>query len=78
MRIKQKIIYKNSGINKIKLILEPWAEEYSIEPNSEVEIIIEGDLEKGYLMIESDNENLIVYGWEGSFIQLFKDGELIF
>ncbi|MBE2166659.1 hypothetical protein IIQ43_19265 [Acinetobacter oleivorans] len=78
MRLKQKIIYKNSSNNKIKLVLEPWGEEYSVESNSEVEIIIEGDLEKGYLIIESDNDSLIIYGWQGSLIQIFKDGELIF
>ncbi len=37
MRLKQKLIYKNSKNEKIKLILEPWAEEYNIESNSEVD-----------------------------------------
>lgn len=45
MRLKQKLIYKTRK-RKIKLILEPWAEEYNIESNSEVEIIVEGDIEK--------------------------------
>ncbi|MEJ5139067.1 MULTISPECIES: hypothetical protein [Acinetobacter] len=78
MKIKQKFLYKNSSSNKIKLVLEPWAEEFEVKPDSEVEIIIEGDLTKGYLMIESDNNSLIIYGWQGSLIQLYKDGELIY
>ncbi len=40
MRLKQKIIYKNSKNEKIKLILEPWAEEYNIESNSEVRLLL--------------------------------------
>lgn len=78
MKIKQKFLYKNSSSNKIKLVLEPWAEEFEVKPDSEVEIIIEGDLTKGYLMLKSDNNSLIIYGWQGSLIQLYKDGELIY
>lgn len=78
MKIKQKILYKNSSSNKIKLVLEPWAEEFEVKLDSEVEIIIEGDPTKGYLMIESDNNSLIIYGWQGSLIQLYQDGELIY
>lgn len=77
MGLKQKIIYKNSKNEKIKLILEPWAEEYNIESNSEVEIIVEGDIEKGYLMIESEIDRVVIYGWQGSLIQVFKNGKLI-
>lgn len=45
MRLKQKLIYKNSK-TKNQINTEPWAEEYNIESNSEVEIIVEGDIEK--------------------------------
>lgn len=38
MRLKQKIIYKNSKNEKIKLILESWAEEYNIE--SEIDRVV--------------------------------------
>ena len=77
MGLKQKIIYKNSKNEKIKLILEPWAEEYNIKSNSEVEIIVEGDIEKGYLMIESEIDRVVIYGWQGNLIQVFKNGKLI-
>ncbi|EOQ67516.1 hypothetical protein [Acinetobacter pittii] len=77
MRLKQKIIYKNSKNEKIKSILEPWAEEYNIESNSEVEIIVEGDIEKGYLIIESEIDRVVIYSWQGSLIQVFKNGKLI-
>ncbi|MCG9481545.1 hypothetical protein [Acinetobacter pittii] len=77
MRLKQKIIYKNSKNEKIKSILEPWAEEYNIESNPEVEIIVEGDIEKGYLIIESAIDRVVIYSWQGSLIQVFKNGKLI-
>ncbi|KRI51668.1 hypothetical protein [Acinetobacter pittii] len=77
MRLKQKIIYKNSKNEKIKLILESWAEEYNIKSNSEVEIIFEGNIEKGYLMIESEINRVVIYGWQESLIQVFKNGKLI-
>ncbi|MCK0914643.1 hypothetical protein KWF73_08910 [Acinetobacter pittii] len=56
MGLKQKIIYKNSKNEKIKLILEPWAEEYNIE---------------------SEIDRVVIYGWQGSLIQVFKNGKLI-
>ncbi|MCU4710560.1 hypothetical protein [Acinetobacter pittii] len=56
MGLKQKIIYKNSRNEKIKLILEPWAEEYNIE---------------------SEIDRVVIYGWQGSLIQVFKNGKLI-
>ncbi|WP_050559460.1 hypothetical protein, partial [Acinetobacter baumannii] len=76
--IKNKSLFIKTRKNeKIKLILEPWAEEYNIESNSEVEIIVEGDIEKGYLMIESEIDRVVIYGWQGSLIQVFKNDKLI-
>ncbi|MCV7483305.1 hypothetical protein [Acinetobacter baumannii] len=49
----------------------------NIESNSEVEIIVEGDIEKGYLMIESEIDRVVIYGWQGSLIQVFKNDKLI-
>ena len=76
MRLKQKLIYKTRK-TKNQINTEPWAEEYNIESNSEVEIIVEGDIEKGYLMIESEIDRVVIYGWQGSLIQVFKNDKLI-
>ncbi|MFW1945431.1 hypothetical protein [Acinetobacter guillouiae] len=78
MKSKQKIIYQNSSDEAIKLIIEPWGQELYIDSKVKVEIQIEGGSEHGCLMIESIQKTLILYGWEGSIIDVYQDGEKIF
>ncbi len=47
MKIKQKFLYKNSSSNKIKLVLEPWAEEFEVKiyiDQSSIEIFLDKGL----------------------------------
>ncbi|ESK55263.1 hypothetical protein [Acinetobacter tjernbergiae] len=74
MNIKQKIIYGNSTIKDIRLVVEPWGREFILEPNSNVDIIIEGNIMLGCLEIESNEEGLIIYGWAGSIISIYQNG----
>lgn len=74
MNIKQKIVYGNSTIKDIRLVVEPWGREFILEPNSNVDIIIEGNTMLGCLEIESNEEGLIIYGWAGSIISIYQNG----
>ena len=68
MSITQKITYTNRTQGKLLIILEPWAEEYWIEPDQPVDIEVYNGSPGGHLEIEHTPEGLIVYGWEGTLV----------
>jgi hypothetical protein len=55
-------------------MLEPWAEEYWIEPDDLVKIEARGGTPDGHFELERTIEGLIVHGWEGTMISVFRDG----
>ncbi|MCU4583015.1 hypothetical protein KTJ32_18645 [Acinetobacter gyllenbergii] len=75
MNSKQKIVYRNTSKDDLKLILEPWGGETIISPNSEIDIIIDGDHSLGYLEFEYDHHTVIIYGWQGSIIRIYENGK---
>ncbi len=67
----QKIIYVNGCEKQILLIVEPWAEEYLIEPLAAVEIIgLGGKSSDAFFELESRDGMLILYAWEGCIVQI--------
>lgn len=68
------MICKNGTKKTILLIVEPWAEEYLLEPGQSVEVIGEGGGADGVFEVEYFDGGLIVYGWEGSVLSIFKNG----
>jgi hypothetical protein len=70
-----KITYTNRTRRKLRIILEPWAEEYGVEPNSPIDIVAHNGTSRGHLEIEQTDEGLIVYGWEGSIVSIVCDGK---
>jgi hypothetical protein len=74
VKFKQVIRYQNASDQKSLLIIEPWAEQYSIEPGDKVDIVGEGgDLSSGFEVKHADSE-LIVYGWVGSVVKVWRNG----
>ena len=65
--MSNKLIFTNSSSNNMRLILEPWAEEYSIESNSTVEIIADNPSGKE-IEIEYNDKAIIIYGWADSMV----------
>ena len=66
------IVVRNYQPSKIKVIIEPWANEYDLLPVEELEIIYSGP-NGGLFEIESKPGQVILYGWEGSIVYV-KDG----
>ena len=74
MKFKQVIRYQNTSDRKSLLIIEPWAEQYSIESGDRVDIVGEGgDLTSGF-EVEHAVSELIVYGWVGSVVKVWRNG----
>ena len=61
--------FTNGSDKVMKIILEPWAEEYLVDAGATVEVIANGESKKN-IEIEHDGEDLIVYGWSDSMTVL--------
>lgn len=65
--------FKNSFSKDLKVILEPWAEEYSIRPGSVLEIVPNSESNQE-IEIEYDGEDIIIYGWSDN-MSVMCDGK---
>lgn len=77
MGIQQRLSCINGTTENKLLIVEPWAEEYWLEPGISVEVIGLGGRIDGYFEIENFDQGMIVYGWEGCVVSVVKNGKVI-
>lgn len=55
----------NSNDAPLRLIVEPWADEYTLPSRSTKHLAFDGP-EPAHLEIESRSDALVIYGWTGS------------
>ena len=75
MSSNQKISYTNKTHSTITVVLEPWAEEYSLCPGERVDIEVRNGSERGYLELEQTTDAMIIYSWEGTTVSIMRDGK---
>lgn len=73
----QKINCINGGGTVMLLIIEPWAEEYLVEPGKSVDVVGQGGNVDSGFEVEYFDKGMIVYGWEGSVVSVFSNGEVV-
>jgi hypothetical protein len=61
----------------MRLIIEPWAEEYLLEPGVSVDVVGEGRAVDGSFEVEHFNKGMIFYGWEGSVVSVLVNGQQV-
>jgi hypothetical protein len=59
----------------VVLHLEPWGEEIQMRAGSWLDIAAEGPND-GCIEIEFESENIFVYGWSGSILSVYQNGEV--
>lgn len=69
------LIVTNRSKQILRLILEPWAEEYEIPAGMVVEISAHAHPEK-QIEVGYDGENIIVYGWADD-MSVRSNGEIL-
>jgi len=70
----QRLRVSNIYSEPIILCLEPWADEILIPSKVSFEIVAEGP--KGdHLEVTFEERRVSVYGWSGSILSVFQDGE---
>jgi predicted SnoaL-like aldol condensation-catalyzing enzyme len=72
----QRLRVSNSYSKPVTLCLEPWADELLIPPKVSFEIVAEGP-EGDYLQVVHEESRTTVYGWSGSVLSVFRDGQLL-
>ena len=74
-KMPHRFTYTNATGGPIRVLLEPWAEQYIIQPGQRVEAIIVGSDEIGVLEFVQNDDMFVIYGYTGSVITLFTDGK---
>ena len=55
-------------------MLEPWGEIYEMPAHASFDVVAEGP-EDDTLEVQSTEEQITVYGWSGSIVWLYHNGE---
>lgn len=59
------------------LIVEPWAEEYLVEPGKSVDVVGQGGNVGPGFEVEYFERGMIVYGWNGAVVSVLSNGEVV-
>lgn len=59
----------NSRGAKMRLVLEPWADEHVIEPGATVEVSFSGPPD-GRMEVEVKDGEVFLYAWEGAVMSV--------
>lgn len=75
---RDQVFLRNDSGGDIVLRLEPWGTERSFNAGTTIEIIAEGPAGTGEsLEIVFSKQSITVYGWSGSVVAAFQDGNKI-
>lgn len=75
LKTAMKVSCTNGTSKVMLLILEPWAEEYWLEPGHSVDVVGHGGATDGSFEVEYFEKGIVFYGWEGSVVSVFIDGQ---
>ena len=77
MVASENLKFVNGSGEEVLVIVEPWAEQFRIEPGQEVDIIVKGGVPGQCLTLEYMPKCLIIYGWDGCVISIVSDGNCL-
>ena len=70
-----KFNYTNGTEIELRVIVEPWAEQFVIKPGQLVEILVQGANTDDVVEIEQLPTGLTVYGYHGCIISISSNGK---
>ncbi|WP_189347968.1 hypothetical protein, partial [Mesorhizobium sp. M4A.F.Ca.ET.090.04.2.1] len=75
MPLNQTIVYRNNTDRAIRIVVEPWARQYLIDPTVEVEFrFFAESASANRIEIEESGKYLSLWPPDGGIVQLFVDG----
>ena len=76
MKYTQHITYKNDTRARLRIVVEPWADTYTIEPGQNIDIVVTSDTLDGALDIQQDVKGLVLWANRGNTdIALMSNGQ---
>lgn len=72
----ERLQLQNTRSTSLQFWLEPWGEEFSIPAGATYEVEFCGP-DDDCAMIRIGNDNIIVYGWSGSTVSVFYEGNRV-
>jgi hypothetical protein len=63
----------NSRKVATKFHLEPWGDQFEMPPGAAFDVVAKGP-EGGILEVESADDHIVVWGWPGSVLRVFYEG----
>jgi hypothetical protein len=76
MKYTHHITYKNDTRAQLRIVGEPWADTYTIEPGQNIDIVVTGDTLDGALDIQQDVKGLVLWANKGNTdIALMSNGQ---
>ena len=74
-RMKRTIALRNRRDAELVIVLEPWANEYAVQPGQKLEIVEEGGEPGTTLEIDVEASYVVFYARRGSILRAYRDGE---
>jgi hypothetical protein len=68
------VVVENHRSVGITFQLEPWGETYPMPAGSSFQINAKGPQQGALIQVEETDDEVIVYGWPGSTVQVLQDG----
>lgn len=72
----ERLKVQNAHSYPLTIHLEPWGEEIPIEAGVTYELVLEGPV-GNCVLVSTEERRMIVWGWSGSVISVFRDGKLL-
>jgi hypothetical protein len=73
--MKRTITLRNRRDTDLVVVLEPWANEYLVQPDQTLEVVEEGGELGTILEIDIETSHLVFYARPGSILRACRDGE---
>jgi hypothetical protein len=71
---EQDIAVRNTGMEPLTLVLEPWGTHHTVEPGERVRVVARGPGGMGrQLQVVRGAEKVVVYGWMGSQVEVVRE-----
>jgi hypothetical protein len=76
MAYKCSVSISNETSRPLTFHLEPWGEQFPMPPGSTFQVVAEAK-KQGEIEIVYEENDVLVYGWEGSVLSIFSNGKEI-
>ncbi len=74
---KMRTSLTNSTAAEQTVVVEPWADEHALPAGETFDVVARAP-QAGTLEVEVGGNRIVVWGWEGSVVNLYREGALVY